>query len=146
MKINNVKRRNVVYKLRSRETSYKRNSQKVTISGSDDVFKLLKEHRNKEQEHYIVLLLNASNELITYKPLFVGILDACLIHAREIFKYAVLNNASKIIVAHNHPSGSLVPSVNDILMTENIRDAGVVMGIKLVDSVIISAEGFRSII
>lgn len=120
-------------------------SGKIVIENSKDVYQLIIEYTSKKQEHFILLCLNARNQLLSKKVITVGIIDSSLFHPREIFAEAIADRASKIIVAHNHPSGSLEPSRNDLEMTEKIRDAGRILGIDLIDSVILSEEGYRSI-
>lgn len=121
-------------------------SGKVLINSSRDVFMILNEYIYKKQEHFLLITLNARNQLISKKVITIGTIDSSLFHPREIFAESISDRASKIIVAHNHPSGSLEPSENDILMTRKIKKAGKILGIELVDSVIISEEGYKSII
>lgn len=121
-------------------------SGKVIINSSKDVYNLLIEYANKKQEYFLLLTLNSRNQLIEKRVITVGTVDSSLFHPREIFAEAIADRASKIIVAHNHPSGNLNPSKNDLIMTLKIKDAGEVLDIKLVDSVIISDEGYESII
>ena len=121
-------------------------SDKVIVNSSKDVYYLLHEFVFKKQEHFLLLTLNARNQLLAKKVITIGTIDTSLFHPREIFAEAISDRASKIIVAHNHPSGSLLPSQNDILMTRKIKECGELLGIKLVDSVIISEEGYKSII
>jgi DNA repair protein RadC len=121
-------------------------SDKIIVNSSKDVYYLLQEFIHKKQEHFLLLTLNARNQLISKKVITIGTLDASLFHPREVFAEAIGDRASKIIVAHNHPSGSLEPSTNDLLMTQKIKEAGELLGIKLVDSIIISSEGYKSII
>ena len=66
-----------------------------------------------------------------------GHLSSCLVHPREVFKRALLMNASKIFVAHNHPSGDVTPSTDDAAITKRLRDAGEVLGVSLLDHLII---------
>lgn len=120
-------------------------SSKVIINSSKDAYLVLMEYIHKKQEHLLLITLNARNQMISKKIITVGTLDSSLFHPREVFAESILDRAAKIIVAHNHPSGSLKPSSNDILMTKKIRDAGNILGIRLVDSIIISGEGYQSI-
>jgi DNA repair protein RadC len=94
--------------------------------------------REKQREHLTALYLNARNEVVFKKHLFVGTLDANICHPREIFKYAIENNAASIILVHNHPSGDPIPSKADLEITKRIQEAGKIMGIDLLDHVIIS--------
>lgn len=121
-------------------------SGKIVINETKDVYSILLEYASKKQEHFILLTLNARNQLISKKVITIGIIDSSLFHPREIFAEAINDRASKIIVAHNHPSGNLEPSENDKLMTNKILEAGKILGIELVDSVIISEEGYKSVI
>jgi DNA repair protein RadC len=121
-------------------------SGKVIINSSKDVYALLSEYVYKNQEHFILITLNGRNQMISKKVITIGTVDASLFHPREIFAESIADRASKIIVAHNHPSGNLDPSKNDILMTQKVKEAGELLGIQLVDSIIISEEGYVSII
>lgn len=121
-------------------------SGKVIINTSKDVYMLLMEYANKSQEHFLLLTLNGRNQLIQKKVITIGTIDSSLFHPREIFAEAISDRASKIVVAHNHPSGSLEPSRNDLIMTLKIKDAGKVLGIDLMDSVILAEDGYKSII
>jgi len=94
--------------------------------------------RDKTREHLMVLYLNARNELLYKKPMFIGTLNANLVHPREIFQEALKQNAGSVILVHNHPSGSSDPSEDDIDITKRIIEAGKVMGIDVLDHVIIT--------
>ena len=119
---------------------------KALIATAKDAYLLLHEYTNKKQEHLILITLNARNQLISKKVITIGTLDASLFHPREVFAESISDRAAKIIIAHNHPSGSLEPSSNDLIMTQKIQDAGELLGIKLVDSIIISEDGYTSLI
>jgi DNA repair protein RadC len=119
---------------------------KVMINSSRDAYLVLQDFVHKRQEHLILITLNGRNQLISKKVITIGTLDASLFHPREIFAESIVDRASKIIVAHNHPSGNLDPSKNDLIMTDKVREAGELIGIQLVDSLIISGDGYRSII
>lgn len=121
-------------------------SGKVIINTSEDVYKLLHEFASKKREHLILLTINGRNQLIQKKVISIGTIDTSLFHPREVFAEAITDRASKIIIVHNHPSGNLMPSRNDLIMTQKVKDAGDVLGIHLVDSVIISEEGYKSIL
>ena len=94
--------------------------------------------RDKSREHLMALFLNARNELLYKKPMFIGTLNANLVHPREIFQEALKQNAASVILAHNHPSGDNEPSEDDILITKRISEAGKMMGVEVLDHVIIS--------
>jgi DNA repair protein RadC len=106
---------------------------------------LTSELLDKTQEHFIVVYLNVQNQIISYRTLFIGTLDRSIIHPREIFKEAVVYSAAKIIVVHNHPSGSLQPSSQDVDVTNSLSEAGKMMGIPLLDHLIITNHGYCSL-
>jgi DNA repair protein RadC len=84
------------------------------------------------------LYLNARNEIVFKKHLFVGILDANIAHPREVFKHGLEKNATSIILVHNHPSGDPEPSKADLEITKRISEAGKIMGLDILDHIIIS--------
>lgn len=98
----------------------------------------------KMQEHFIALYLNTKGELIKKEVLFIGSLNASLVHPREVFKHAVINSAAAIIIAHNHPSGDPTPSKNDIDVTKMIEENSEMMDIKLMDHIIIGRNKYFS--
>jgi len=94
--------------------------------------------RDKSREHLMAIYLNARNEMVFKKPMFVGTLNANLVHPREIFNEALKQNASSVILVHNHPSGDAEPSEADLEITKRIQEAGKIMGIDVLDHVIIT--------
>ena len=101
--------------------------------------------RGVDREHFIVLLLNTKNRLIGINTVSVGSLDLCIAHPREVFKPAILANAAGIIIAHNHPSGDTTPSRDDVELSKRIKDAGEILGIPLLDSIIVGDGPFYSL-
>jgi len=97
----------------------------------------------KHKEHFSVLYLNSKNGLIT-DIVSIGTLNASLVHPREVFDKAILNHASHVIVAHNHPSGDSSPSEDDISTTTRLVDSGKLLGIAVIDHIIISKAGYFS--
>jgi len=108
------------------------------IGSVEDVLAQVVYMRDKTREHLMALFLNARNELIYKKPMFVGTLNANLVHPREIFQEALKQNACFVILAHNHPSGDNEPSEDDLEITRRIKEAGKIMGIDVLDHVIIA--------
>ncbi|MFA6076019.1 MAG: JAB domain-containing protein [Negativicutes bacterium] len=96
------------------------------------------------QEKLIALHLNGKNEITGYNIISVGLMDRSLVHPRETFQAAILSNAAAIILAHNHPSGQLVPSDEDRKITNRLRNAGELIGIQLLDHVIVTCRGYYS--
>lgn len=96
---------------------------------------------NLPSEHFVMLALSTKNKVIGAHTIFVGTLNSSVVHPREIFQRALLNNAAGILVFHNHPSGDSTPSSEDIEVTERLIDAGKLMGIQVLDHIIIGDNG-----
>ncbi len=116
-----------------------------TIASGKDAVAQLQELRTAKKEHFVVLYLNARNQLIHKETISIGTLNASLVHPREVFKPAIDCLAASIIIAHNHPSGEVEASEADIMLTGRLADAGKLLGIELVDHLIITNNDFRSI-
>ncbi|ETT82460.1 DNA repair protein radC-like protein [Viridibacillus arenosi FSL R5-213] len=97
------------------------------------------------QEHFVVLFLNVKNQIIHKQTIFIGSLNASIVHPREIFREAVKRSAASLVCAHNHPSGNPAPSPEDIEVTKRIQEAGYIIGIELLDHVIIGDHQFISL-
>jgi len=108
------------------------------IESIKDVIAQMSYLRDKTREHLAALYLNARNELVFKKHIFVGTLDANIAHPREIFEHALANHAASVILVHNHPSGDPQPSKADLEITKRIIEAGKIMGIDVLDHVIIA--------
>jgi len=104
---------------------------------------LLALHEEPE-EHFCIFCLNTKNKIVGVHTISIGSLNVSIVHPREVFKAAMLNNASGIICLHNHPSGDPEPSREDIETTRLLVEAGEIMGIKVLDHVIISEQGYLS--
>lgn len=122
-----------------RRLSYAKNAYKQpVIKSSMDAAEVFRNSmRNNDQETFHVLYLNVKHVVIEEKELFIGTANQTLVHTRDIFRDAVRNNAHALIVGHNHPSGDVSPSQQDIEMTKHIAKAGQLMGIELLDHIII---------
>lgn len=98
-----------------------------------------------EKEHFVMFALNTRNRVKGWQIVTQGIIDAALIHPREVFRPAIVMAASAVIVAHNHPSGDTSPSAEDLKITRQLVDAGAIIGIHCLDHVIIGNPGFLSL-
>ena len=101
-------------------------------------------YKGKDRESVVVVMLDGNNNPIGIQEVSIGTVTCSLIHPREIFKPAILMGASAIIVAHNHPSGSLTPSSEDKQSMSRIKKAGELIGISLIDDMIYSPTGYYS--
>ena len=100
--------------------------------------------KNKKQEYFYCLYLDNKNKLIERKLLFMGTNNKSIAHPREIFKEAYLSSASKIICMHNHPSGDITPSMEDISLTRSLVTIGKLQGIQVCDHLIIGDSDYYS--
>ncbi len=94
----------------------------------------------KPEEHFCIFCLNTKNKIVGVHTISIGSLNASIVHPREVFKAAMLNNAYGIICLHNHPSGDPEPSREDIEITRRLVDAGKIIGIEVIDHVIIGEQ------
>lgn len=99
---------------------------------------------NKKQEYFYSIYLDSNKVVISEKLLFIGTLDHSLVHPREVFKEAISVSASSIICIHNHPSGNVMPSRNDIEITKRLIEIGDMLGIRVIDHVIIGSDKYYS--
>lgn len=119
--------------------------ERYTIRSPEDAASyLMQDMTSLQQEHFVVLFLNVKNQVLHKKTIFVGSLNASIVHPREIFREAVKRSAAAIICSHNHPSGVPTPSPEDIDVTNRLYEAGQIIGVDLLDHVIIGDHQFIS--
>ena len=100
--------------------------------------------QNSDREQFLVLLLDSKNRVIKSETVSIGILNASIVHPREVFKSAIKESANAIIMVHNHPSGDPAPSKEDKAITDNFQEAGNLLNIEVLDHVIIGRDTFYS--
>ena len=100
--------------------------------------------KKKKQEYFYCLYLDNKNKLIERKLLFMGTINRSIVHPREIFKEAYLTSSSSIICMHNHPSGDITPSSEDIYLTKNLIKIGKLQGINVIDHMIFGDDKYYS--
>jgi DNA repair protein RadC len=115
------------------------------LNGPEDVFKVMRFLEKADREMLYSLHLDAKNRIIAMELISMGSLTANLIHPREIFKGAILNNSVSVILVHNHPSGDAEPSRLDLDITERVIKAGEILGIPVVDHVVIGDGDYKSV-
>ena len=120
-------------------------SERPIIDSPEKAVEQLIDIRDKKQEYFVCLTLDGANRLIAKRIITIGTLTASLVHPREVFADAITDRAASIIVAHNHPSGSLEPSQADIVVNERLLSAGNLLGVKLIDHIIVSKDSFSTI-
>lgn len=111
----------------------------------EDAIPYLGAERAAEQEHFVVITLDGAQQVIKKHTVTIGLVNRSQVHARETFRPAIQDNAASIIVAHNHPSGSLEASVDDLLTTRRLAEAGRLLGIPVLDHIIVSRDGIKSL-
>jgi DNA repair protein RadC len=116
----------------------------LKISFPADVLPLIRHYADRKQEHFICISINGANEVIASRVITVGLVNKTQVHPREVFSDPITDRASAIIIAHNHPSGGLMPSKEDIEITKQIKAAGETLGIKLLDHIIFNHKGYYS--
>lgn len=120
-------------------------AERPVISSPDEAYKQLDYLKSKKQECFAVLTLDGANRLIDNLVVFQGTLNQSLIHPREIFAKAIEDRAASIILAHNHPSGNPEPSEEDKRVMKKLKEAGNLLGIDVLDHLIITNQGYTTI-
>ena len=114
------------------------------IIDAKDVYDELKAFSTKSQEHFLTITLDGASHIINTRTVFIGTLNQSLVHPREVFADAIADRAAGIIIAHNHPSGTLEASRADVQITQRLKEVSKLVGIELLDHVILSKQGYYS--
>ncbi len=120
-------------------------NESVRISEPKDALPLLTDIMTKQQEYFVCISLNGANEIIEKRIVTVGLLDKTQVYPREVFADAIADRAASVILAHNHPSGELRPSRNDLEVHKQLVDSGKILGIKVLDHLIVTKKGYCSL-
>ena len=116
----------------------------VKITTPADVLPLIRHYADRVQEHFLSVTINGANEVLNIRVVSIGLLDRAPVHPREVFAEVLTDRASGLILAHNHPEGSLEPSPADADVTRQIKQAGEILGIPLLDHIIFNPSGYFS--
>lgn len=133
------------YEKKFEKLKFFREFNEKSVSCPERVFECSKDFRSLDKEVFVVFHLNTQNKIIKREIVSVGILDATIVHPREIFRNAIISGSAKIILCHNHPSGDVSASPEDIDISKRLKNNGEILGISVVDSVIVSKKNFGSI-
>lgn len=114
------------------------------IQSPDNLLPLLQNYAHKNQEYFLSVFLNGAYKVISHSIVSIGLINQTLVHPREVFVDAIRLRATSIVVAHNHPSGYVDPSSEDIESTNRIKSAGDILGIPMLDHIIFSSKGYYS--
>ncbi|WP_285878375.1 DNA repair protein RadC [Domibacillus indicus] len=120
--------------------------ERFTIRSPEDAANyMMEEMRFLSQEHFVALYLNTKNQVMHKQTLFIGSLNASIVHPREVFKEAFRRSAASIVCLHNHPSGDPSPSREDIDVTKRLVECGKILGIDILDHLIIGEKKYVSL-
>lgn len=119
--------------------------EKIKISSPNDAaVVMMEEMRYYKKEYFKIILLDTKNNIIRVSEISVGSLNSSIVHPREVFREAIENSSSSIILVHNHPSGETEPSHEDIILTNRLVECGKILGIRVIDHIIIGDGIFYS--
>ena len=116
----------------------------LKINTPADILPLIRHFADRKQEHFLAVTINGANEVLNVRVVSIGLIDRSPVHPREVFADALTDRASGIIVAHNHPAGSLDPSPSDMDATKQIKEAGEIIGIEVLGHIIFNRKGYYS--
>jgi len=119
-------------------------AERATIQQPSDALPYLRDIRSTKQEHFVCLSLSGANEVIACRVVTVGLLDSSQVHPREVFADPIADRAAAVILAHNHPSGTLEASAEDRALTSRLIAAGDILGIRVLDHIIVTRNGLLS--
>jgi DNA repair protein RadC len=117
----------------------------VIRSPEDGAKYVMDDMRFLSQEHFVCLYLNTKNQVLHRQTIFIGSLNASIVHPREVYKEAFRRSAASVICIHNHPSGDPAPSREDIEVTKRLVECGKILGIELLDHLIIGEHKYVSL-
>ena len=118
------------------------NNQRIT--SAKDVYEELSSFGSKKQEYFLTITLDGASHIIETRTVFIGTLNQSMVHPREVFADAISDRAAGVIIAHNHPSGTLEASRADIQITQRLKEVAKLVGIELLDHVILTSGGYYS--
>jgi DNA repair protein RadC len=121
-------------------------ARRKTMNDPYAIFEAVRHYGSRQQEHFLCVMLNGAHELLGINVVSIGLVNKTLVHPREIFADPLKDRATAVVLAHNHPSGNLEPSDDDIATTTRIRKAGALLGIEVLDHIIFSEETYRSLV
>ncbi len=109
-----------------------------------DILPVISHYSDRKQEYFLCLSLNGAHEVMNSRVVSVGLVNRTIVHPREVYADPLIDRAAAVIVAHNHPSGNIQPSREDIEITVRLKKSGETLGIQLLDHIIFSVKGYYS--
>jgi len=111
-----------------------------------DIFEKFSYLANESKEYFLALHLDGKNRIVCLDTISVGSLNQSIVHPREVFKSSLLSSAAALVLLHNHPTGDPTPSSEDLSITRRLKEAGELMGVKVIDHIIIGNEAYMSFV
>ena len=118
----------------------------IKIAQPSDIVPHIRHYADRKQEHFICASVNGATEIMNIRVVTIGLVDRSHVHPREVFADPLIDRASSVILAHNHPVGDPTPSREDIETTKRLRRAGEIMGITVLDHIILSGAEYLSFV
>ena len=143
--IGKVKAQQIIAALQLARMNPNPSEERFTIRSPEDAYEYLRDMQYLNQEHFVVLGLNTKNEILYRETIFVGTLNSSVVHPREVFKSLIRRSCASAIVSHNHPSGDVSPSQEDVHVTKRLHEAGKTIGIEVLDHIIVGHERYVSL-
>lgn len=109
-----------------------------------DILPVIRHYADRKQEHFLCLSLNGAHEVQSVRVVSIGLVNRTIVHPREVFADPLTDRAAAVVVAHNHPSGRVEPSMEDRDVTRRLKQAGDTLGIRLLDHLVFSTKGYYS--
>lgn len=122
-----------------------KNKKAELIMSPKDVWEKMEDLRDSKKKYFVIFFLDSRNQIIKREIISVGTLNSSLVHPREVFEPAIRYSTSQIIISHNHPSGLLKPSEEDLSMTKRLLEAGKILGIDVLDHIIVCKDEYKSL-
>jgi DNA repair protein RadC len=116
----------------------------IRIETPADLLPHIRHYADRKQEHFLCASVNGANEVVNIRVVSIGLIDRSPVHPREVFADPLMDRASAIILAHNHPTGPLTPSDSDVEATRRLKQAGDLMGIAVLDHLIFNRTDYFS--
>jgi DNA repair protein RadC len=118
--------------------------EEMVVRQPEDICEVVKRYRAKQQEHFLILTLDGAHQLIKKHVVTIGLANRTIVHPREVFIRAIKDNATAVVLIHNHPSGLTNPSDEDKDITHRLIEAGVILGIPVLDHIIVGKNSYYS--
>jgi len=131
-----------MFQIREVKVRYGKKKHPTQIKAAHDIAEFVRKKviRENNKEHLIGFFLDGNHDIVAYNLIGIGTANTALVHPREVFQPALIVGAVSVILVHNHPSGNVEPSSEDIVATQKMIDAANVLGVKFLDHIIVTED------